>query len=373
MLAVNHLTAAVIRHPAVADGINTAIGGALVLGVVSSGLSLGLAAGALLAALFFLAAIFVMKIALTAMLCVLLVSGALVLALLPLPQGEGLARLWGAGLLAAVTIPVSWALVFAVVGLVASDALVGHGLGPGLEAAVKPFVAVACLYLVYKTPGFLVAQARMLGVRLGRHARGWRAAAPGEARLRRPRTGTRRCSATASAGSGRRPASREPAGRAGGAASDARPPRRRGPRPAGRGQRGRHLAAVGRRPRAGRGRRHRRRGRRRPRAHPARAAPPTVRARARGRRRTGGDGYRVPADHWVARAEPVADRPRRPRGGASALGVEPHPAARLLESAVSSRVLPARPRSPVRALANFSTSAPPMPRRAAAPPSIAGT
>src|SRR5215210_3949916 len=184
VLAVNTATAAIIRHPAVADGINTAIGGAFVLGVVSSGLSLGLAAGALMAALFFLAAIFVMKVALTAMLCVLLVSGALVIALWPLPQGEGLARLWGAGLLAAVTIPVSWALVFSVVGLVASDSLVGGQLGRGLEAAVKPFVAVACLYLVYKTPGFLVAQARMLGLRVGGSA-GLARGAPGEARLRR--------------------------------------------------------------------------------------------------------------------------------------------------------------------------------------------
>ena len=184
VLAVNHLTAAVIRHPAVADGINAAIGGAFVIGVVSSGLSLGLAAGALMAALFFLAAIFVMKIALTAMLCVLLVSGALVIALWPLPQGDGLAKLWGAGLIAAVTIPVSWALVFSVVGLVASDSLVGDRLGPGLEAAVKPFVAVACLYLVYKTPGFLVAQARMVGVRLGGMP-GMARGAPGEARLHR--------------------------------------------------------------------------------------------------------------------------------------------------------------------------------------------
>ena len=189
------------------------------LGVVSSGLSLGLAAGALLAALFFLAAIFVMKIALTAMLCVLLVSGALVIALLPLPQGEGLARLWGAGLLAAVTIPVSWALVFSVVGLVASDALVGHGLGPGLELAVKPFVAVACLYLVYKTPGFLVAQARMLGVRLG-GTPGLARGAPGEARLRRDGARARRAPARPlpRAGRGRR------ASRRGQAANVSRPP-----------------------------------------------------------------------------------------------------------------------------------------------------
>jgi hypothetical protein len=184
VLAVNTLTAAVIRHPAVADGINAAIGGAFVLGALTSGLSLGLAAGALMAALFFLAAIFVMKIALTAMLCVLLVSGALVIALWPLPQGEALVRLWGAGLVAAVVIPISWALVFSVVGLVASDSLVGDRLGSGLEAAVKPFVAVACLYLVYKTPGFLVAQARMVGVRLG-GVPGTQRGAPGEARLRR--------------------------------------------------------------------------------------------------------------------------------------------------------------------------------------------
>jgi hypothetical protein len=184
VLGVNTLTAAVIRHPAVADGINTAIGGAFVVGAVTSGLSLGLAAGALMAALFFLAAIFVMKVALTAMLCVLLISGSLVIALWPLPQGEGLVRLWGAGLVAAVAIPVSWALVFAVVGLVASDSLVGDQLGSGLEAAVKPFVAVACLYLVYKTPGFLVAHARMMGVRLG-GVPGLQRGAPGETQLRR--------------------------------------------------------------------------------------------------------------------------------------------------------------------------------------------
>ena len=57
VLAGNHMTAAIVRHPAVADGINSAIGGAFVSGVISSGLSLGLAAGALMAALFFLAAI----------------------------------------------------------------------------------------------------------------------------------------------------------------------------------------------------------------------------------------------------------------------------------------------------------------------------
>ena len=212
VLAVNHLTAAVIRHPAVASGINTAIGGALVLGVVSSGLSLGLAAGALLAAMFFLAAIFVMKIALTAMLCVLLVSGALVLALLPLPQGEGLARLWGAGLLAAVTIPVSWALVFSVVGLVASDALVGHGLGPGSSwRSSRSWRWRACISST--RPRGSSSRRRGCWACGSGARRGSRAAPRAKGGCSGRRTGTPRCSAIASAGWARPP--REPAGQAG--------------------------------------------------------------------------------------------------------------------------------------------------------------
>jgi hypothetical protein len=182
LIGVNIATAAIIRDPAVADGINTVIGGALVVGAVTGGLGPGLAIGAALAATYFLAAIFVMKIALTAMLCVLLISGALVLALWPLPQGEPLVRLWGMGLLAAVAIPVAWALVFAVAALVASDALVGDGLGTGLAVAVKPFVAVACVSRLSHT-GFVVAQARLVGLRVSPFA--GRQAAPGQTQLAR--------------------------------------------------------------------------------------------------------------------------------------------------------------------------------------------
>src|SRR5438309_1822453 len=56
ILAVNQLTAVAIKHPLVIDGLDTALGGALALGVVSSGLTLGLAIGAVMAAVFFLAA-----------------------------------------------------------------------------------------------------------------------------------------------------------------------------------------------------------------------------------------------------------------------------------------------------------------------------
>jgi hypothetical protein len=185
VLAVNHLTAAVILHPRVSDGLDLALGGALALGAVSGGLSLGLGLAAVVAALFFLAALLVMKIALTAMLCVLAVSGGLVIALYPMPIGDGLARLWLSGLVCAVAVPVVWALIFAVAGLVSGDALAwSGGLGGGLAALVKPFVAVACLYLAYRAPALMVAQARMAGLRLDVAGGGRMRSSPGEQRLR---------------------------------------------------------------------------------------------------------------------------------------------------------------------------------------------
>lgn len=184
LLAVNHLTAAVIRNPRVVDGLDLALGAAFALGAVSGGLSLGLALAAVIAAVFFLAALLVMKVALTAMLCVLVVSGALVIALYPMPVGDGLTRMWAAGLACAVVVPVAWALIFAVAGLVSADALAwSGGLGEGLGAVVKPFVAVACLYLAYRAPALLVAQARMLGLRVDMAA-GRSRGSPGEGRLR---------------------------------------------------------------------------------------------------------------------------------------------------------------------------------------------
>lgn len=110
VLAVNQLTAVMIRNPEVVSGLDKALGGALALGVITSGLTLGLGVAAVMAVLFFVAALMVMKIALTAALCVLLVGGCLVIALYPLPQGEALVRVWGTGLLVCITVPVAWAV-----------------------------------------------------------------------------------------------------------------------------------------------------------------------------------------------------------------------------------------------------------------------
>ena len=62
----NLLTASMIRHPDVVDGLDKALGAALVLGAVTGGISLGLMAGAAMAVAYFIAALIVMKVGLTA-------------------------------------------------------------------------------------------------------------------------------------------------------------------------------------------------------------------------------------------------------------------------------------------------------------------
>lgn len=171
MIATNTLTAAMIRHPGVQDGLDKAFGEALVAAVITSGVSLGLAVGAAFTLLYFLAALFVLKIGLTAALAVLTIAGALVWGLYPLPHTSWLAQAWVAALVAAITVPVAWACIFAAAALLASDTLVfegtssyNNGLGSDLASLVKPFAAVACFWLAYRAPGMLLGVARAAGV-----------------------------------------------------------------------------------------------------------------------------------------------------------------------------------------------------------------
>lgn len=164
-VGTNLLTDAIVSAPRVTKGIDTMLGAAFVLAAATGGFSIGMAVGAGIACLWFLAGIFVMKIALTAALAILLLSGSLVLACHAVPSLSWLPRLWGSVLVAVHAIPIAWALIFAAAALLTSDSLIfNQGLGSSLEAAVKPFVAVACLYLAYKTPAFLMATARTMGV-----------------------------------------------------------------------------------------------------------------------------------------------------------------------------------------------------------------
>lgn len=168
---VNVVTAEMIRYPLVRDGLDTAFGEALVVGAITSGVSLGLAAGAAIVVLYFVAALFVMEIGLTAALAVTTLAGALVWGLYPLPQAQWLPRAWGAALVAAITVPIAWTCVFTAAALLAADTLafdatstLNRPLGKGLENLVKPFAAVACFWLANRAPGFLMGVARTAGL-----------------------------------------------------------------------------------------------------------------------------------------------------------------------------------------------------------------
>jgi hypothetical protein len=171
LVGVNILTASMIRHPLVVDGLDKAFGESLAVAALVSGVSLGLAVGAALAVLYFVAALFVLKIGLTALLAVAVVSGALVWGVYPLPQAQWLTRAWLSGLAAALAVPVAWACIFAAAALLARDTLVfesgGRINGPladPLGNLVKPFAAVACFWIAYRAPYFLLGVARTAGL-----------------------------------------------------------------------------------------------------------------------------------------------------------------------------------------------------------------
>ena len=171
LVGVNVLTAEMIRHPLVVDGLDKSFGEALTVAAVTGGVSLGLAIGAALVVLYFVAALFVLKFGLTALLAVAVVAGALVWGLYPLPQAQWLARAWLSGLVAALAVPVGWACVFAAAALLGRDTLVfegggqfNHPLGETLGYLVKPFAAVACYWIAYRSPYFLHGVARTAGL-----------------------------------------------------------------------------------------------------------------------------------------------------------------------------------------------------------------
>ena len=166
---VNLLTATAIKHDAVVDGLDTALGTALTLGAVTGGLSLGLAVAAAMASLYFIAALLVMKIGLTAALAVLMLSGSVVWGLYPLMPWLG--RAWLSGLAAATAVPLAWALIFSAAALLSADALLwstpggtGQATPEWLDDIIKPFSAAACFWLAYKAPAFLLSALRVIGI-----------------------------------------------------------------------------------------------------------------------------------------------------------------------------------------------------------------
>lgn len=164
IVGTNLATAQLVNSSQVQEGLDTAFGGAFAFAAFTKGLSLGLALPAAVAIAFFTVALLVMKAGLTALLAVLVLASPLVLGLSPLPGAGWLVRAWAGGLISALLIPVAWALVFSVAALLAGDALLFAGGGGPFAALAKPLAAVACFWIAYRTPGFLLAAARGIGI-----------------------------------------------------------------------------------------------------------------------------------------------------------------------------------------------------------------
>lgn len=173
---VNIITGDLLTNRLIAEGTDKMLGGALIVGVATGGFGWSLVLGAALFCLYFIAALMVIKIGLTAVVAVLLLAGAFVWGLYPLPATAWIARSWMSAAFTVGLIPIGWALVFSAGALLSSDSLVwassGGGLGDQLEAVAKPFSALGCFWVAYRTPSYVLTAARFLGISPGAMAAG---------------------------------------------------------------------------------------------------------------------------------------------------------------------------------------------------------
>ena len=157
-VAGNLLTHALLEAPGMRDGVTKLLAAAL----VSSFGTLGIGAIASVVAVVVLVLLVVTKIVLATILALLFVSGALAIALWPLPETAWLARTWLQALLAVLLWPVVWALCFALFATLGRSAFSLQGdFGDEL---VKPFVTVAALWVAFKAPQLIARQAMLAGL-----------------------------------------------------------------------------------------------------------------------------------------------------------------------------------------------------------------
>lgn len=100
---------------------------------------------------------------LATLLAVLYVLAPLAIALWPLPETSWLGRVFVQGLFAVIVWPLVWCLCFAVFAVTGKAAL-SLGAGHGLTQLIEPFIAVAALYVAFKLPRIIAAQATTVGV-----------------------------------------------------------------------------------------------------------------------------------------------------------------------------------------------------------------
>ena len=157
-VATNYLTYGITHAPGVEAGLTKLLGAATVAGFTP----LGIGTLAAVVAVVLLVLLLVTKIVIATLLALLYVAAPLAVALWPLPETSWLARTWLQSLLGVVLWPVVWALCFALFAVMGASAFTLEG-SFGTEL-VKPWVAVAALFVSFKAPQLLARQAMLAGL-----------------------------------------------------------------------------------------------------------------------------------------------------------------------------------------------------------------
>ena len=157
-IAANTLTYGITHVPVVESGLTRLLGAA----TVSSFTPLGLGSIAAVVAVVIFVLLIITKIVLATLLALLFVAAPLAIALWPLPETSWLARTVLQALIGVLLWPIVWALCFALFAVIGASALTPSGsFGSQL---VKPWVAVAALYVAFKAPQLLARQAMLAGL-----------------------------------------------------------------------------------------------------------------------------------------------------------------------------------------------------------------
>jgi hypothetical protein len=154
----NQLTYGVTHAPGVEPGLTKLMAAA----TVASFTPLGIGTIAAVVAVVLLVLLLVTKIVLATLLALLYVAAPVAIALWPLPETSWLARTWLQSLLAVLLWPVVWSLCFALFAVMSASAFSLRGSFG--DEIVKPWVAVAALFVAFKAPQLLARQAMLAGL-----------------------------------------------------------------------------------------------------------------------------------------------------------------------------------------------------------------
>lgn len=185
----NTVTHAILGFPEVANGLASLVtvlfGGALLVGAGSA-----FAAILVIVGVAFAGALFAIQAFLVQVLAFLIVGGPLAIALSPVPEMAGLARLWARALGVVVLVPVCWTVLFATAGALTLDATDVAGGAGGLPGHITAaFAALGTWALAVRLPMMLFGELRgfLAGGRRGGSGGGAGSVAgrmPGAERLR---------------------------------------------------------------------------------------------------------------------------------------------------------------------------------------------